>query len=57
MAWKMTHPDSDVTVEVEADQVANYASQGWSTLSGRTPSLPEPERAPDVVRDGSTDPA
>lgn len=50
MAWKMTHPDSRVTVEVDAEQVANYESQGWSTVSGRSPSV-TPERAPDVVLD------
>lgn len=31
MAYKMTHPDSNVEIEVNADQVAMYESQGWET--------------------------
>ena len=31
MPYKMTHPDSDLSIEVNADQVANYESQGWET--------------------------
>lgn len=27
---KMTHPDSSQTVEVLADEVERYESQGWS---------------------------
>ena len=53
MAWTMTHPDSTLTIEVEAEQVANYESQGWVTASGRKPAVQEPERAPDVVRDSN----
>jgi hypothetical protein len=37
MAWKMTHPDSDQIIEVEADSVQVYVSQGWETVSGRVP--------------------
>ena len=29
MAYKMTHPDSDLTVEARADEVEMYVSQGW----------------------------
>jgi hypothetical protein len=41
MAWKLTHPDSDQTIEVEADSVQVYVSQGWETVSGRTPPAPD----------------
>lgn len=29
MAYKMTHPESDLELNVSADQVAMYESQGW----------------------------
>ena len=31
MPYHLTHPDTDLEIEVEADQVANYESQGWQT--------------------------
>lgn len=31
MAYKMTHPESDQTIEVDASAVATYESQGWET--------------------------
>jgi hypothetical protein len=31
MAYKMTHPDSDLAIEVDASAVATYESQGWET--------------------------
>jgi hypothetical protein len=31
MAYKMTHPASDLEIEVNAEQVATYESQGWET--------------------------
>lgn len=31
MAYKMTHPESDQQIEVEADMVGVYESQGWET--------------------------
>ena len=31
MAYKLTHPDSEQEIEVAADQVATYTSQGWQT--------------------------
>lgn len=31
MAYKMSHPESDLEIEVNADQVAIYESQGWET--------------------------
>lgn len=31
MAYKMTHPDSDQTIEADASAVAMYESQGWET--------------------------
>lgn len=31
MAYKLTHPESDLEIEVEADMVPTYVSQGWET--------------------------
>ena len=31
MAYKLTHPDSTTEIEVNADHVAMYESQGWET--------------------------
>jgi hypothetical protein len=31
MAYKLTHPDSSLEIEVNAEQVAVYESQGWET--------------------------
>lgn len=31
MAYKMTHPDSPHEIEVEAESVATYMTQGWET--------------------------
>ena len=39
MSYKMTHPDSDVDIEVRADQVKMYESQGWETA----PTAKSPE--------------
>lgn len=41
MAYKLTHPDSDLTIESEAEQVPMYLSQGWETRPGAKP--PEPD--------------
>lgn len=41
MAYKLTHPASNQTVEVDADQVAMYQSQGWETKRGvKAPAAP-----------------
>lgn len=42
MSYKLTHPDSDQTVEVEADMVATYETQGWETA--KTAKSPEPDK-------------
>lgn len=34
MAYHLTHPDSEQEIEVEADQVPMYQSQGWQTKPG-----------------------
>lgn len=39
MAYKMTHPDSGVEIEVEADMVANYETQGWETSPHAKPPV------------------
>lgn len=31
MAYHLTHPDSDLEIEVTAEQVPLYTSQGWQT--------------------------
>ena len=41
MAYKLTHPDSPQTLEVDASSVAMYQSQGWETAP--TAKDPEPE--------------
>jgi hypothetical protein len=51
MAWKLTHPDSDQVVEVDADSVAVYLSQGWQTQSGRTPATAGDAPLPSVSVD------
>lgn len=33
MAYKMSHPDSNLEIEVNAEQVATYESQGWKTAT------------------------
>ena len=39
MAYKMTHPDSDQTIEVDKSAVATYESQGWETApTAKTPA-------------------
>lgn len=37
MAYHLTHPDSDQEIEVDADQVPMYQSQGWQTKPGAKP--------------------
>ena len=37
MAYKLTHPDSDQTIEVETEQVPMYLTQGWETKPGAKP--------------------
>lgn len=39
MAYHLTHPDSDVELEVDASQVDMYASQGWQTKPGAKPPV------------------
>ncbi len=31
MAYHLNHPDSEQEIEVEAEQVSLYLSQGWAT--------------------------
>jgi hypothetical protein len=40
MAYKMTHPDSDQAIEVDASAVATYETQGWETA----PTAKAPEK-------------
>jgi hypothetical protein len=37
MAYHLTHPDSDLEIEVQADVVAVYTSQGWETRPNAKP--------------------
>lgn len=44
MAYHLTHPDSDLEIEVEAESVATYVSQGWETKPGaKPPAAPDAE--------------
>lgn len=50
MAYKLTHPDSDQVIEREAEDVANYVSQGWQTKSGvKAPPAPAGPVVTDVT--------
>lgn len=40
---RMTHPDSGTEIEVRADQVQLYQSQGWRTVTGKKPAPTTPE--------------
>lgn len=41
MSYHLTHPDSDQEIEVDADSVPTYLSQGWQTKPGaREPAIP-----------------
>lgn len=31
MSYKLTHPNSDQEIEVDAEQVSLYTAQGWQT--------------------------
>lgn len=42
MAYKLTHPDSKSEIEVEADMVPMYVTQGWETAPAAKD--PEPEK-------------
>lgn len=37
MSYKMTHPDSKIEIEVRADQVAMFETQGWETSPNAKP--------------------
>lgn len=37
MGYKMTHPDSNLEIEVDAGQVSTYVGQGWQTKPGARP--------------------
>lgn len=41
MAYKLTHPDSDLVIERDGDQVADYEKQGWQTKPGANPPAPK----------------
>lgn len=44
MAYKMTHPNSDHKIEVDADRVPMYESQGWKTApTAKTPAKSDDE--------------
>lgn len=42
MAYKMTHPETDAEIEVEAESVSTYRTQGWETAP--TAKDPEPDK-------------
>lgn len=44
MAYKLSHPDSKTEIEVRADQVETYTSQGWETKpTAKTPPATDAE--------------
>jgi hypothetical protein len=43
MAYKLTHPDSDQEIEVDADQVPIYTAQGWQTKPTAKPVTTDTE--------------
>lgn len=43
MAYKLTHPDADQEIEVSADMVAMYETQGWETKPNAKPPAPADE--------------
>lgn len=53
MSFSLTHPDSEIEIEVEAVQVPIYLAQGWQAKPGATPpESPESVEAavpPDVA--------
>jgi hypothetical protein len=38
MAYRLTHPDSKQEIEVAAEQVPLYSSQGWQTKPNAKPA-------------------
>lgn len=46
MAYKMTHPASDVEIEVDAGSVPMYETQGWETKPNAKPVDLPVEKAP-----------
>lgn len=39
MSYKLTHPDSDQTIDVETEQVPLYLAQGWQTSPHAAPPV------------------
>lgn len=37
MAYRLTHPDSEQEIEVNAESVATYVAQGWLTKPNAKP--------------------
>ena len=45
MAYKLTHPNSETEIEVEADMVATYETQGWETKpTAKAPDVDEKKK-------------
>lgn len=42
MAYRLTHPDSEQEIEVPAEQVPMYESQGWQTKPNA--KAPDPDK-------------
>lgn len=42
MSYKLSHPDTDQKIEVDAESVQMYESQGWETApTAKTPAKPD----------------
>ena len=46
MAYRLTHPHSDLEIQVEAEMVPTYESQGWQTKPTAKP-VEKPKPADD----------
>ena len=46
MAYRMTHPDSTQEIEVDAQVVDTYRSQGWETAASANPPAENTEATP-----------
>lgn len=43
MAYKLTHPESDLEIEVDKESVPTYLTQGWETKPTAPPVEDDPK--------------
>lgn len=44
MTYHLTHPDSDLEIEVDADRLSLYTAQGWQTKPQANPPADKPKK-------------